>query len=134
LGAAVLTTTPGRAERVAGWTDLDGDVAELIGDTADVASVPDASPIREGVVSSVEGPEADATVVRGASSVREGVVSSVDEPEADAAVELVEDESEDDDIDPPASPDATPQPNPAMIAAPIPKATANPPTRPTYAA
>ncbi len=122
----VPTTTPARAERVAGCDDADGvadadiDVTWLIGDLVDVLVDPDAVDGAE-----VDGPDA--------ASVPEVAAPFDDEVESDDAAELVDDDpGEADDVEPEVSARATPHPHPVKTAAPTPKATANPPTRPTY--
>ena len=120
----VPSTRPGSAERLAGWDDGDPDVPALIGDPADVSVDPEA----------LDGADADGP---DKALVPEGVASFDEERDPGDAVDLVDDASEEEDgdvLDPDVSADATPHPYPVITAAPTPKATASPPTRPTYAA
>jgi hypothetical protein len=93
--------------------DADIDGTWLIGDFVDFSVDPGA----------VDGAEADAPET---ASVLE-VVAPFDEVVPD-------DSAHDDGVDPDVSARATPHPHAVATAAPTPKATANPPTRPTYAA
>jgi hypothetical protein len=122
----VRTTALASAERFAGCAadgvaDADLDRTWLVGDFVGFSVDPDPA----------DGSEADG---RDTAPVLEVAARSDGEVESDDAADLVDRESGEDDVDPGVSADATPDPNPVMTAAPTPKATANPPTRPTCAA